>query len=175
MYRFFEYGLLFVVMVILQVFLFDRLGISLYLHPLVYVAFIVLLPMEISGVVLLFVSMGLGITLDFFMGTAGINTIASLFVAFCRPTVLSLLVGKDEVKEGGVPNANRLGVKRFLRYASVIVLLHATVFFVFEALSWRYIYLTIIRILISSTVTLGLVFVCQKFFSVNRQGGYDQA
>lgn len=113
MYRLLEYGILFFVMVILQVFLFSRIGISIYVNPLVYIAFVILLPMEIAGALLLVLGMVLGMTVDFFMGTAGINTIATLFAAFCRPAVLTLLVGKDEVKEGGVPNVNRIGLKRF--------------------------------------------------------------
>ena len=95
MYRLLEYGILFFVMVILQVFLFSRIGISIYVNPLVYIAFLILLPMEIAGALLLVLGMVLGMTVDFFMGTAGINTIATLFASFCRPSVLTLLVGKD--------------------------------------------------------------------------------
>ena len=84
MYRLLEYGILFFVMVILQVFLFSRIGISIYVNPLVYIAFLILLPMEIAGALLLVLGMVLGMTVDFFMGTAGINTIATLFAAFCR-------------------------------------------------------------------------------------------
>ena len=174
MYRLLEYGILFFVMVILQVFLFSRIGISIYVNPLVYIAFLILLPMEIAGALLLVLGMVLGMTVDFFMGTAGINTIATLFAAFCRPAGLTLLVGKDEVKEGGVPNVNRIGLKRFLRYAGVIVLLHGTVFFVLESLTWSFFYLTLLRIICSSVITLLLVYFCQKLFAVNRQGGYGE-
>ena len=174
MYRLLEYGILFFVMVILQVFLFSRIGISIYVNPLVYIAFLILLPMEIAGALLLVLGMVLGMTVDFFMGTAGINTIATLFAAFCRPAVLALLVGKVEVKEGGVPNVNRIGLKRFLRYAGVIVLLHGTVFFVLESLTWSFFYLTLLRIICSSVITLLLVYFCQKLFAVNRQGGYGE-
>lgn len=121
MYRLIEYAILYVVMVILQVFLFSRIGISVYVHPLAYIAFIILLPMSIPGAALLLLATALGMTIDLFMGTAGINTIATLFVAFCRPAALALLFGKDEVKEGGVPNVNRVGLARFLRYAGVMV------------------------------------------------------
>ena len=174
MYRLLEYGILFFVMVILQVFLFSRIGISIYVNPLVYIAFLILFPMEIAGALLLVLGMVLGMTVDFFMGTAGINTIATLFAAFFRPAVLTLLVGKDEVKEGGVPNVNRIGLKRFLRYAGVIVLLHGTVFFVLESLTWSFFYLTLLRIICSSVITLLLVYFCQKLFAVNRQGGYGE-
>ena len=48
MYRTLQYAILFVVLVLLQVFLFSRIGISIYVHPLVYIAFILLLPIEIA-------------------------------------------------------------------------------------------------------------------------------
>ena len=67
MYRLLEYGILFFVMVILQVFLFSRIGISIYVNPLVYIAFLILLPMEIAGALLLVLGMVLGMTVDFFM------------------------------------------------------------------------------------------------------------
>ena len=169
MHRTLQYAILFIVMVILQIFLFSRIGISVYVHPLVCIAFIVLLPMEIAPLLLLTLGLLMGVTMDFFMGTAGINTIATLFVAFCRPTLLNLLAGKDEVKDGGIPNVNRLGIKKFIKYASFMVLLHSTVFFIFETLSLHFFYLTLLRILLSSAVTLLLVYFCQRLFSVNRQ------
>ena len=57
MYRLLEYGILFFVMVILQVFLFSRIGISIYVNPLVYIAFLILLPMEIAGALRLVLGM----------------------------------------------------------------------------------------------------------------------
>ena len=160
MHRTLQYAILFIVMVILQIFLFSRIGISVYVHPLVCIAFIVLLPMEIAPLALLGLALLQGVTLDFFMATAGIHTIAAL---------LAVLVGKDEVKDGGVPNVNRIGAKKFVRYASAMILIHSTAFFLLEALSWSFFYRTALRIALSSAVTLPLVYFCQKLFSVNRQ------
>ena len=169
MYRTLPYLGLFAAAALLQVFLFDHLTISIYLNPLVYIVFIALLPLDTPPAAVLGAGLALGVTMDFAMGAAGINTIATLFVAFCRPTLLNLLAGKDEVKDGGIPNVNRLGIKKFIKYASFMVLLHSTVFFIFETLSLHFFYLTLLRILLSSAVTLLLVYFCQRLFSVNRQ------
>lgn len=169
MYRILEYTILFVVMVILQIFLFSRIGISMYVHPLVYIAFIILLPMEVLPVVLLSCGLLMGVTMDFFMASAGINTIATLFVAFCRPTLLNRLVGKDEVRDGGIPNVNRLGIGKFIKYALCMILLQCIIFFVFETLTLHFFYITLLRIVLSAVVTLLLVYFCQRLFSVNRQ------
>ena len=164
MHRFMEYTLLFVVLVLLQVLLFNNLGISLYVNPLVYVSFVILLPADIRGAWLLLLALLMGVVVDMFSGTPGINTIATLLVAFCRPGLLLLLVGSDDVKELGVPDANHMGTGRFLKYASLLVVLHAAVFFMLEALSWRYFGFTLLRIVLSSLATILFVYFCQKLF-----------
>lgn len=78
MHRTLPYISLFVVTVLLQVFLFDNLSISIYLNPLVYVAFVALLPLDTPPVVLLASGLAMGVTMDFAMGAAGVNTIATL-------------------------------------------------------------------------------------------------
>lgn len=172
MHRIVEYTLLFLALVLLQVFLFDKIGITLYVSPLIYVAFIILLPVEIPGALLLGLALVTGVTMDFFMALAGVNTAATLFMAFCRPAALNYLAGREEVREAGVPDVNRLGGKRFVRYTYVLILLHHLVFFVLESLSWKYLYITLIRALLSSLLTLLLVYFSQRLFATGRSGRF---
>ena len=51
MVRILFYALLFLVSVLFQTFLFDNLAVSIYLSPLVYIAFIALLPIDRKSVV----------------------------------------------------------------------------------------------------------------------------
>ena len=105
MHRTLQYAILFIVMVILQIFLFSRIGISVYVHPLVCIAFIVLLPMEIAPLALLGLGLLLGVTLDFFMATAGIHTVAALLAAFCRPARRSTKPGAATIAAAPVTRA----------------------------------------------------------------------
>ncbi len=132
MYRLIEYGILYVVMVILQVFLFSRIGISVYVHPLAYIAFYYFVANVHSWGRSFVVGGSFGndhrpslwVRLESIL-------LLHFFAAFCRPSALILFIGKDEVKEGGVPNVTRVGLSRVLRYATVMVLLHSTLFFLF--------------------------------------------
>jgi len=169
MHRTLQYAILFIVMVILQIFLFSRIGISVYVHPLVCIAFIALCFAELLRLLSRRIALWRGSRSGLFVAAAGIHTVAALLAAFCRPALLNVLVGKDEVKDGGVPNVNRIGAKKFVRYASAMILIHSTAFFLLEALSWSFFYRTALRIALSSAVTLPLVYFCQKLFSVNRQ------
>ena len=100
---------LFAAAALLQVFLFDNLTISIYLNPLVYIVFIALLPLDTPPAAVLGAGLALGVTMDFAMGAAGINTIATLLIAFLRPTLAGMICGRDNVREGGIPSSARLG------------------------------------------------------------------
>ena len=94
MYRTVPYIVLFVILALLQIFLFDNLSISIYLCPLVYIGFIILLPIDAPPVAVLFLALSMSVAMDWAMGAAGINTVATL------PVVTSSLDnghGKNQV------------------------------------------------------------------------------
>lgn len=165
MYRTFPYLMLFVVTVLLQIFLFDNLSISIYFNPLIYIAFILLLPLEISAIVLLGLGLVLGVTMDFAMGAAGVNTIATLLIAFVRPMAVTVLCNRDDAREGGTPSPERFGFRVFLNYLVVLVLLHHFVFFSLEALSWTHFLHTLARILVSSAVSVAAIWLITRLFT----------
>lgn len=165
MHRTLPYLVLFLVTVLLQVFLFDNLSISIYLNPLVYVAFIALLPLDTPPIVLLASGLAMGVTMDFAMGVAGVNTIATLLVAFMRPTLLGLLYSRDDIRDGGTPSAGRLGWRVFLNYLILLVLVHHAVFFSLEALSWAHVVRTLVRIVVSSAVSVAFIWIIARIFT----------
>ena len=165
MHRTLPYISLFVVTVLLQVFLFDNLSISIYLNPLVYVAFVALLPLDAPPVALLASGLAMGVTMDFAMGAAGVNTIATLLIAFVRPALLRTLYTRDDLREGGVPCAGRLGKRVFLNYLIVLVLLHHAVFFSLEALSWKHVVRTLVRIVVSGAVSVAFIWIIARIFT----------
>ncbi len=170
--RIIEYAVFFVTLVLLQLFLFNNLNLSVYVNPLVYVAFIVLLPMETPPVAMLLLGLLLGVNMDLVMGTAGINTIATLFTAYTRPVALRMVLAKDDIRDGGIPSPVRMGRGKFIRYAGIVVFLQCFVFFTFESLTWSYYYLTLLRIVLSTIVTTILVWFSQMLFLGNYGRGY---
>lgn len=157
MYNIRKYSIFFIVLVLLQVFLFDNLNLSVYIHPLVYVAVLVLLPMQTRPISTLGLGLLLGLCVDFLSGNAGLHTIASLSTAFFRPYILTLIVGREDMKEGGMPMPEKLGMGKFVKYLTAVVLAHCAVFFFFESPSSQYFYLTLIRIVLSGAVSMFLI------------------
>lgn len=163
MHRFLQYTGLFVVVVLLQVLLFDNLMLSAYLIPLVYISFIVLLPMNIPTIALLFLGALMGITIDFASGGAAINTISTIFIAFIRPVLINITINKDTAK-GPIPYVGSIFLKEFLNYTLLVVGLHSVVFFFFEALGFNNFEFTLLKIVISTIVTSLLVWLIATVF-----------
>lgn len=168
--RTFRYAALFVSVLLLQLFLFDNLTLSVYLNPLVYLAFLLLLPLETPPIGLLGAGLLLGLSTDLAMGAAGINTVATLPVAFLRPTLLSLLCNHENLREGGVPSPERLGARLFLLYTGIATVFHHTLFFLLEALSWHHLPYTLVRIVVSSAVSLGFTWLIARVFNLKLPG-----
>ena len=118
-----------------------------------------------AHVVLLLSGLATGVTMDLAMGAAGVNTIATLLIAFARPTLLGLLYSRDDIREGGIPSTGRLGNRAFLNYLIVLVLVHHAVFFSLEALSWAHIVRTIVRTVASGAVSVAFIWVIARIFT----------
>lgn len=165
MYRTIHYIGIFAITVLLQVFLFDNLSISVYLNPLIYIIFIVLLPLDAQPVTLLGSGLLLGLTMDCAMGAAGINTIATLPVAFFRPQLAAMICGRENIREGGIPSPERLGSRKFFLLLLTLTLIHHTIFFLLEALSWSHLLHTLLRIVVSSAVSVAFGWIIVRIFT----------
>ncbi|MFI3258875.1 MAG: rod shape-determining protein MreD [Rikenellaceae bacterium] len=154
MIRSFPYFLLYFAVLLMQVFLFDKLLIFSTMAPLVYIIFIILLPVQLSQFQILMWGAFVGVTFDLAMGTSGLNSIATIFVSYLRFSILSSVVDKDLLMLGGAPTQGKIGFRRFSRYLFSMVYIHSAIFFVAESLNfvtWDYL---LMRILVSGLVSV---------------------
>ena len=64
-----------------------------------------------------------------------------------------------------------VGRGRWLRYTAVLVLVHCTIYFFFEAASFRYVWYTLLRILGSAVSTILLIFFTASFLPAGKTDG----
>lgn len=159
------YILLFVALSLVQIFLLNNLVVGSFLCPLIYVAFLILLRLDTPPILMLGCGLAMGVLMDITMGIAGINTIASLLIAFLRPSIIRLVSPHEEVREDGIPSPERMGSTLFWSYLVVMVVLHNTLFFTLEALSWGHVLRTVVRIVVSSGATILLVWLTERLFT----------
>ncbi len=159
----------FVILLFLQVLVFNNIHFHGFIYPAFYVYFILLLPFETAGWLLLTTSFLMGLSLDFFTNSLGINAAASVFTAFIRPGVIRLLTSKKEYEPGITPGIRDLGFRWFFLYALILVFVHHTALFFLEVFRITQIEQTIHRIVASSVLTLILILLAQFFLVGQRK------
>ena len=166
MHRITQYIVLFVILMLLQAFMFDNLALSTYFNPMIYVVFIILLPIESLPAVVLLSGLALGLTADMLTGGQGLNTAATLPAAFLRQPLLSQLCDRDDMRDGGIPSAQRLGSEwRFFQLSGTVILVHHTLFFVLESFSWQMLPYTMLRLVLSGAFTLLFAWIAARLFT----------
>ena len=151
---------------LLQAFMFDNLALSSYFNPMIYVVFIILLPIESLPVTVLLSGLALGLTADFFTGGQGLNTAATLPAAFLRYPLLSRICDRDDLRDGGIPSAERFGSEwRFIQLAAVVIIVHHAIFFALESFSWQQFPHVLLRIVLSGAFTLLFAWASARLFT----------
>ena len=97
----------FVVLLLLQLLLFNNIQFSGFINPYVYVLFFILLPFDFPGSLMLLLALIMGLILDLFMGTPGVHSAATVLMAFARPGVLNLIAPHDGYDLNTLPRVAR--------------------------------------------------------------------
>lgn len=90
----------FIVILGLQVLLFNHLAFNGYITPFIYPLFILLLPFDIKGWSLLLWAFLLGISIDTFSNSLGMHASALVLIAFLRPWVINLISNRTDFDPG---------------------------------------------------------------------------
>lgn len=110
-------------LVLLQVLVFNHISLLGYATPFVYVYLMLKLGSETSRNGLMVWGFVLGLLVDVFSDTPGMNASATVLMAFARPVLLRLFAPRD-MTDALVPAVHSMGLSSFLKYVIVCVLLH---------------------------------------------------
>jgi hypothetical protein len=151
----------FVFLVLFQVLILNNIQFSGYINPYFYIYFILLLPFETPGWLLLLSAFLLGTSLDAFAHTFGLNAAACVLMAFARPFVINTISTGTEFMVGHSPSLRNQGMKWFAYYSVILVLVHHLALFYLEIFRLTEFFQTLLRVILSSFFTLLLVFIAE--------------
>ena len=146
----------FIGLVLVQALLLNNIWLFGLATPFVYVYLLLVIDKDIDHISLMVIAFLLGLAVDVFSNTPGVNAGASVLVAFMRPGLLRLFSPRD-IYENFEPGIYTLGVGAFVRYAFMMILLHHSALYLLEAFSLANIGYLILRILCSALLTLAFV------------------
>ena len=150
-------------LILLQVLVLNNIQFLGFANPFLYVLFILLLPFETPGWIMILLSFLVGITVDIFSDTYGLHAAASVFMGFLRSVVLVLISPRDGYEPGSSPRVKSMGFIWFIKYTSLLIVAHHFFLFFVEAFNTSDIKSIILRALSSSVLTFVLVALSQFF------------
>ena len=153
----------FVILIFLQVLILNNINFLGYINPYLYVLFILLYPFAGNQSLFLILSFLLGLSIDIFEDSGGINAAACLVAAFVRPNLLRFSFGISYDHQNIRLANTAFGSK--LSYIFLIVLIHHFVLFSLEMFSLNHILLILEKTLFSSIFTVILIFLSLTLFS----------
>jgi rod shape-determining protein MreD len=156
-----RFGLIFILLILSQVFLFNNIQFSGYVNPYVYIMFILLLPIELPAWLLLILSFLTGLVIDFFSGSLGMHASSSVLAGFVRPYVLQILSPRDGYEPGSEPSMIIYGFRWFFIYTLIIVLIHHTALFYLEVFRFTEFFHTLLRVFLSSLFSLTFILLLE--------------
>ena len=114
----------FIFLILFQVLILNNIQFNGYINPYLYIYFILLLPFETPRWLLLLSAFLLGLSLDAFTNTFGLNAAACVLMAFVRPFVISAISTGTEFMIGHSTSLKNQGFKWFAYYSITLIFIH---------------------------------------------------
>jgi len=151
----------FVVYLLAQVMLFRQLVLFNTAFCFVYVAFILLLPIETNPLALMGVAFVLGFSIDIFYDSLGLHALSLVLVAYLRNYWLGTITPQGGYDAGEGPTLAVNGLQWFMVYSIPLVFVHHAVLFFTEAGGFGIFWFTLSKVMSSLVFTMTLVLLLQ--------------
>ena len=156
--------ILFVGLVLLQIVVLNNINFLGYINPFLYIFFIFLYPLKKIDINLIFLSFFLGLSIDFFLNTGGINAAATLFIAYIRIPVLKLVIGKREI-DYSTTSIDKLTFSKKYTFILVLTIIHHFIVFGLEYFKWGRFDIILLKTVLTTIFTMILLMISFTFVS----------
>lgn len=149
-------------LILLQVLLFNHLQIAGWGFPMVYILILMNLPVQIPRWAEMLIGACVGLVFDLWSNSLGVHIAACVAFGFLRPILLNN-VNQDLERIKGEINSWNIGRIEYIKCLVFLVIIHHFMVFALEAWSWQNWWLILIQTLISSTLTVLIVLGYEVF------------
>ena len=152
-----QFIILSIVLVLAQVVVFNHICLFNVAVPMVFIYVIIRLPITLAINWVLTVSFFLGLTVDIFSDTYGMNALSCTVLAMLRRPVLRLYVSREEDLTRPEPSMQSLGTAVYLKYLLTMTLLYCMLIFTIEAFTFFNPLQLLLRIIFSTLLSMALM------------------
>lgn len=146
----------FIVVMVLQILLFNQLQLWGVCHPYVYVLCLLMMPITLPHSVDMVIGAVVGLLMDVCCNSLGIHTASCILVMFLRPYLIAAFVNEKERLTEQI-SIRTIGFEAFIKYAVLLAMIHHLAVFMLAAWSWSHIGFVLAETVVSSMMTLLLI------------------
>lgn len=156
-----KYSVIFIVVVLLQVLVFNHILILRMISPYFYIIFLLLLPFDTPKAMLIFLGFILGLSVDAFTNTLGVHSAVCVLIGFLRPGILNKISTRETRESVSAPRISTMGLNWFINYAIIFVAIHHILLFMLEAFTFHGFFFTLARAFLSGILSVILIVISQ--------------
>lgn len=157
-------SLLFFGLLILQVFILNNILFLGYINPYIYIAFVFLYPLRENRFPFLTLSFLLGLCVDFFSNSGGVNAFAILTIAYIRLFLIRSIFNKTSI-DYQLFNLRLEPFGKVFNYIVILTLIHHFILFSLLNFSFQNFTQVLLNTLFSTIFTITLFFLGNFIFS----------
>ena len=156
----------FILLMLVQVFVLDKIHLHHMITPYLYFLFILWLPFNMSRGWQMAIAFICGFTLDSFRHNPGFHAAACVLIAYIRPFLVNLLIPQ----EGADGNYEEPSIKSmggplpYFIYVAVLTIIHHTWLFLLEAWQFGNLWYFLAKIFLSTAISLVLIIIMELLF-----------
>jgi rod shape-determining protein MreD len=156
----------FCLFIFVQVFILDQVPPLHHLvTPYIYYLFILWLPFKMGRRMQMLLAFALGFALDCFTNTYGLHSAPCVLIAYIRPFLINLLISQEGAESNyNEPSIQSMGFTPYLTYVTILTFIHHTFLFFLQALQTGGYFYFFLKTLISTAVSLLLIFLIELLF-----------
>jgi rod shape-determining protein MreD len=157
----------FVLLVLVQVLVFNQLNFFGFINPMVYILFLYWYPINGGRASFIGVSFLLGLCIDFFSDTMALHAASTVTLAYLRPTIMRFVFGVNiEFQSFKLSNSTRAQQFTFL---ALLIVVHHLVFFTLEIFSLANILMILKKVVVIGGASMLLCLLFNSLFSVRKE------
>jgi rod shape-determining protein MreD len=153
-----------IVLLLLQLALFDHITLFDVSRPFPYVFALAMLPMKMARWQTLLIAFSMGLLVDLFNYSYGIHAVACTMVVFIRDFYLHTVLGASEEMEGEMPHMYNLGLSTFLLYVLGLVGMHNLALVALDEMSFDRALLATAELMVNTLFTMLLLIALEIIF-----------
>lgn len=151
---------IFIMLLFLQVLLFDNLHWLGLVHPFIYIWAIILLPIELPRWLQMLIGAAIGMVMDLFTHAPGIHMAGCVMIAYLRPLLVAGVVQDIDRLKGAV-TSDTIGMGNWMRILAILVAVHHIIVFMLEAFTFAHFGFTLLQIILSGVFSYTLILMLE--------------